>query len=240
MRLLRRVLGISGYHSQNLNDDDKCIPGTPFLRKHTPRLHWRCWWRWLGRSWRFEITTKSSSWFDFGIRLNGSESEATLNAAMKPFGAIYLTCGIRGYYGKTREYAIQAFEEYLWINFGDEDKRSRRISINIEELIKGRGRCTTEEIPMKPMRLVLPEKTYDVTVKVSRHTWRYRRWPWKKSFVRIGFDFPEGIPGGRKGPTYGLSVCRERMESAVGDLYAGIWRDRCGKMDCFVEAAKAG
>lgn len=103
----------------------------------------------------------------------------------------------------------------------------RGISICPMDLIFGRRKHSDYVIDKKPVKVPLPERVYDGTVKIEHATWRRPRWPWwplRRDRVRYEVAVEGGVPVPGKGENawdcgddaiHSQSSCNPRSEEAA-------------------------
>lgn len=67
------------------------------------------------------------------------------------------------------------------------------------DTLLGRHRYTTRDLSITPVRIPLPERVYDGTVRLLESTWQRPRWPWPKRLIRAEVSVPDGVPIPGKG-----------------------------------------
>lgn len=103
----------------------------------------------------------------------------------------------------------------------------RGVSICPMDLIFGRRKHSDYVIDKKPVKVPLPERVYDGTVKIEHATWRRSRWPWwplRRDRIRYEVAVEGGVPVPGKGENswdcgddaiHSQSSCLPRSEEAA-------------------------
>jgi len=113
---------------------------------------------------------------------------------------------------------------------------SRSWLITPKDILLGRPKYEEREIETVPVKIPMPEKVYDGTVKIFESTWTRPRWPWfPKRMRRTTVDVPTGIPFPGKGEnswdcgddaTFGLTSPATTPAAAVGAIVESVLRNR--------------
>lgn len=115
---------------------------------------------------------------------------------------------------------------------------NREFSIHPVDLIFGRQKYSSVSIEKRNDLAAFPEKTYDVTVEITRDTWRRPRWPWwpmKRWMYRGHVECKEGVPFPGKGEnswdcgmdaSFGLTCPATTHADALGRFITNVLESR--------------
>jgi hypothetical protein len=111
-------------------------------------------------------------------------------------------------YGNGREIGFYWLEGTLSVSIWNDpmewrasDPKWWSFSITPIDILLGRAKYNERTLSEGVRRLSLPEKTYDVKIKISEASWQRPRWPWPKKIVRTEAEVEGGIPVPGKGTT---------------------------------------
>lgn len=118
-----------------------------------------------------------------------------------------------------------------WNHPGD-----RHWSISPIDVLLGNPKYFEREIETLPVKIPMPEKIYDGTVRIFESTWTRPRLPWfPKRLRRTTVDIPNGIPFPGKGENswdcgmdgcYGLTSPAQTPADAVGEVVKSVLHSR--------------
>lgn len=104
-------------------------------------------------------------------------------------------------YGNGRDFGIKQHAEYLWISIyrdphGGHYRWWQWISINLEDLLKGKTKYESKVVKTERVDIPMPEGCYPATIEWSESVWKPSRWFSKRSYsALVRPDKPIPIPG---------------------------------------------
>lgn len=113
---------------------------------------------------------------------------------------------------------------------------SRHWSICPTDIFLGRPKYVEREIETVPVKVTMPEKTYEGTCKIFESSWTRPRLPWfPKRLRRSTVDIPKGIPVPGKGENswdcgedaiFGQTCMAQTPNEAIGELVKSALQTR--------------
>jgi hypothetical protein len=125
----------------------------------------------------------------------------------------------------------------LWerqMSWSRSDPKWWYLSVDLEDLLKGRAEYSTVTLETADVIIPMPEKGYKATVAIEQASWKRPRWP-TRTMYRAQVDIPGGIPKPGKGTesyncdedaTFGLSCEASSVNEAIVSVVDNVLRDR--------------
>lgn len=199
--------------NENTKGDDS-VKGSP-LRAGRAWLH-------FGKSGNTSLATEWYLWtkkFSAGIGLADYEHAVSVHLSLILF-SFYLTLEYwplekwlkrvtkrkDDKYGNGRTIGFTWIEGTLMVDLWNDpmewrsaDPKWWHFSINPADTLLGRPEYSERTLKEGVRQLAMPEKVYDVKIKINESAWKRPRWPWPRKIVRTHSEVEGGIPVPGKG-----------------------------------------
>lgn len=145
-------------------------------------------------------------------------------------------------YGNGRDIGFHWTEETLFVNLWSDpmewhakDPWWWQFSICPRDVLLGRAKHSSRVLEEGKRSLTLPEKTYEVTIKITEDRWDRPRWPWPHKLIRTHAEVEGGVPVPGKGTMdyncgpdaiYSQTSPGTTFDAALSGLYASVMHAR--------------
>lgn len=195
---------------------------------------------WLSRERDGETVFRWSTWFKPSLTFKFSIRR---HAVFVGLGGMHVYVGVSDDNDDEREVSVSFHDGTLHWCLGmspyhwSSEEGWRHSWWNVVDTLLGRAVHTSKVVETRDVTVYIPAELFppecaepsDVAhkgvAKLSRDTWKRPRW-FARSIMRVQLDFPDGVPSGHKGPTYGSCAPARSIEQGIGEFIGHILERR--------------